>query len=43
MVKQHIKIKEPPSIKKVEEIWKKIWSNEKKHNEEAEWIKKEAE
>ena len=43
MGKQPIKIKEPPSIKEVEKFWKKIWSNEKEHNEEAECIKREEE
>ena len=41
--KQPIEIKEPPSIKEVEKFWKKIWSNEKEHNEEAGWIKREEE
>ena len=43
MGKQPIEIKEPPSIKKVEKFWKKVWSNKKEHNEEAEWIKREKE
>ena len=43
MVKYHIKIKEPPPIKEVEKFFKKIWSNEKQHNEEAAWIKREEE
>ena len=43
MGKQPIEIKEPHSIKEVEKFWKKIWSNEKEHNEEAEWIKIEEE
>ena len=43
MGKQPIEIKEPPSIKEVEKFWKKIWSNEKKHNEEAKLIKREEE
>ena len=30
-----MKIKEPPSIKEVEEFLKKIWSNEKEHTEEV--------
>ena len=38
-----MKIKEPPSIKEVEEFLKKIWSNEKEHNEEVKWIKREEE
>ena len=29
------------SKKEVEQFWKKIWSNENEHNEEAEWIKRE--
>ena len=43
MGKQPIEIKEPHSIKEVEKFWKKIWSYEKEHNEEAEWIKIEEE
>ena len=43
MGKQPIEIKEPPSIKEAEKFWKKIWSNEKEQNEEAEWIKREEE
>ena len=43
MGKQPIEIKELPSIKEVEKFWKKILSNEKEHNEEAEWIKREEE
>ena len=43
MGKQPIEIKEPPSIKEVEKFWKKFWSNEKEHNEEAEQIKREEE
>ena len=43
MGKQAIEIKEPPSLKEVEKFWKKIWSNEKEYNEEAEWIKREEE
>ena len=41
MIKQPIELKEPLSIKEVKKFWKKIWSNEKEHNEEAEWIKRE--
>ena len=43
MGKQPIEIKEPPSINEVDKFWKKIGSNEKEHNEEAEWIKREEE
>ena len=43
MGKQPIEIKEPPSIKEVEAFWKKISSNEKENNEEAEWTKREEE
>ena len=43
MGKQPIKIKELPSIKEVKKFWKKIWSNEKEHNEEAKWIEREEE
>ena len=43
MGKQPIKIKELPSIKEIKKFWKKIWSNEKEHNEEAKWIKREEE
>ena len=43
MGKQPIEIKRPPSIKDVEKSWKKIGSNEKEHNKEAEWIKREEE
>ena len=43
MGKEPIEIKEPSSIKDVEKFWKKSWCNEKEHNEEAEWIKREEE
>ena len=43
MGKEPIEIKEPPSIKEVGKFWKNIWSNEKEHNEDAEWIKREQE
>ena len=43
MGKQPVELKEPPSIKEVEEYWKKISSNEKYQNEEAEWIKRNEE
>ena len=41
MGQQPIEIKEPPFRKEVKKFWKKIWSNKKEHNEEAEWIKRE--
>ena len=43
MGKEPIKIKEPPSIKELDNFWKKAWSNEKEHNEEVEWINREEE
>ena len=43
MGKEPIKIKEPPSIKELDNFWKKAWSNEKEYNEEVEWINREEE
>ena len=39
MGKQPIEIEEPPSIKEVEKVLEKIWSNKKENNEKAECTK----
>lgn len=36
-----INIVDYPSAEEISEFWKGIWSQDEKHNEEAEWIKKE--
>jgi hypothetical protein len=36
-----IAIKEQPHIEEVESYWKSLWEEKVKHNEEAEWIRRE--
>lgn len=43
ILKQSSDIKKTPTMKEVEDFWKKISSNEKKHNEKAEWITRKEE
>ena len=41
--KTSIKVEEPPAKEEIKAFWNAIWSSETKHNESAEWIKKEEE
>ena len=37
--KEQKKVDKVPPANEIEDFWKKIWNNEKKYNEEAEWIR----
>ena len=39
--KKKIDIDEPPKLKEIEDVWIKVWKDEKQYNETAEWIKQE--
>jgi hypothetical protein len=36
-----ISMKEKPHMEEVESYWKSLWEEKVKHNEEAEWIRRE--
>jgi hypothetical protein len=36
-----IAIKDQPHMKEVESYWRSLWEEKVKHNEEADWIKRE--
>jgi hypothetical protein len=39
--KTQIEVKTPPPMSEVQELWEKIWSESREHNETAEWIERE--
>ena len=41
--KKTIQIEKPPDIGEVKKLWKNIWEQKVKHNEDAQWIKDQEE
>ena len=41
--KKKIEVNKPPTAGVTEQFWKLIWEDEKHHNEEAEWVRKQEE
>ena len=37
----NIEARKPPSMAEAETYWKSLWGEEAKHNERAEWIRRE--